>query len=85
MLGTSRSASSQEIKKAYLNKYSLSKLKEILGRGKAKKGMFEGDVENGELEIGQISAYLDSIKPAEDIINEIIQDFFITREKLNEY
>ena len=47
--------------------------------------MFEGDTDDGELEIGQISSYLDSIKPAKEIIKEIVNDFFKTRDKLNEY
>ena len=47
--------------------------------------MFEGDLDEGELEIGQISMYLRSIKSAKDIVDEIIQDFYNTRNKLNEY
>ena len=48
---------------------------EILGRARAKKGMFEGDLKEGELEIGQISGAIDEIKPAAEIVEEIIQDF----------
>lgn len=47
----------------------------LLGRGRAKKGMFEGDLIEGELEIGQISGMIDSILPAKDIIEEILRDF----------
>ena len=47
--------------------------------------MFEGDIDDGELEIGQISSYLDQIKPAKEIVMEIINDFYKTRNKLNEY
>ena len=75
----------KQIKKAYVEQSSLNTLKKILGRGRAKKGMFEGDVKLGELEIGQISSYLDSIKSAEEIVKEIIEEFYITRDKLNEY
>ena len=75
----------KQIKKAYVEKSSINTLKKILGRGRAKKGMFEGDVKLGELEIGQISSYLDSIKSAEEIVKEIIEEFYITRDKLNEY
>lgn len=46
-----------------------------LGKGRAKKGMFEGDMEQGELEIGQVSAMIDNIRPAADIVNEIWKDF----------
>ncbi len=47
----------------------------LLGRGKAKKGMFEGDIENGELEIGQVSAMLHDILPAGKIVEQIWSDF----------
>lgn len=50
-------------------------LQEILGRGRAKKGMFEGDLEVGELEIGQVSALINDIKPAAEIVQEIWTDF----------
>tara|TARA_Y100001978_G_C23651341_1_gene413606 strand:+ start:99 stop:1043 length:945 start_codon:yes stop_codon:yes gene_type:complete len=74
-----------KIQNAYLNKKDAEDLKNILGKGRAKKGMFEGDLDEGELEIGQISMYLQSIKSAKDIVDEIIQDFYYTRNKLNEY
>ena len=74
-----------KIQNAYLNKKDTEDLKNILGKGRAKKGMFEGDLDEGELEIGQISMYLQSIKSAKDIVDEIIQDFYYTRNKLNEY
>jgi enoyl-[acyl-carrier protein] reductase II len=51
------------------------KLQELLGRGRAKKGMFEGDLENGELEIGQVSALIDRIMPAADIVKEIWNEY----------
>jgi enoyl-[acyl-carrier protein] reductase II len=47
----------------------------FLGRGRAKKGMFEGDMKEGELEIGQVSALIDKIKPAAQIVHEIWKDF----------
>lgn len=50
-------------------------LKELLGRGRAKKGMFEGDLDEGELEIGQISGLIDEIKSAAEILQEIIDEF----------
>jgi len=75
----------KELEMAYLEKRSVLDLKQILGKGRAKKGMFEGDVDFGELEIGQISSYLDVIKSAKEIIEEIISDFYKTRDKLNEY
>ncbi|WP_294822558.1 nitronate monooxygenase [uncultured Flavobacterium sp.] len=50
-------------------------LKALLGRARAKKGMFEGDLEEGELEIGQIAGLIHEIKPAAAILNEMITDF----------
>jgi enoyl-[acyl-carrier protein] reductase II len=52
-----------------------SELKAILGRGRAKKGMFEGDLVEGELEIGQVSALIRKIQPASDIVKEIWDEF----------
>lgn len=54
---------------------TIEELKEILGRARAKKGMFEGDMEEGELEIGQISGYINEIKPAAEIVKEIVEEF----------
>ena len=56
-------------------------LKELLGRGRAKKGMFEGELEEGELEIGQIAGLIHEIKSVADIVNEVIQEFKITAKK----
>jgi enoyl-[acyl-carrier protein] reductase II len=50
-------------------------LAERLGKGRAKMGMFEGDMENGELEIGQVTAMIDTIQPAAEIVKEIWNDF----------
>jgi enoyl-[acyl-carrier protein] reductase II len=74
----------EKIEDAYLNQHSLKELKDLLGRGRAKKGMFEGDLDTGELEIGQIAAYLNNIKSAKNIIEEIMKDFHLTREQINE-
>lgn len=62
---------------------SVDELKEILGRARAKKGMFEGDLFEGELEIGQISSLIKEIKPAAEIINEIIQEYNATLKQIN--
>jgi enoyl-[acyl-carrier protein] reductase II len=66
---------------AYENGADTNELKELLGKGRAKKGMFEGDLENGELEIGQVSAILDTILPAADIISEMLSEY---REAIKE-
>lgn len=66
----------QKINSAEERGATKEELLEILGKGKAKKGMFEGDMENGELEIGQVSAIIHSIKPAGEIVEEIWQEFY---------
>jgi len=57
------------------NGASVEELTTLLGRARAKKGMFEGDLNEGELEIGQISGDINEIKAAADIVEEIIKDF----------
>jgi enoyl-[acyl-carrier protein] reductase II len=63
---------------------SAEELKALLGRGRAKLGMFEGNEIEGELEIGQVSALIQDIKPAAEILNEIVADFQIALKKLIE-
>ncbi len=57
-------------------------LTELLGRARAKKGMFEGDLNEGELEIGQVSAMIKEIKPAAEIVDEIYEEFRSTIAQL---
>lgn len=57
-------------------------LKELLGRARAKKGMFEGDLDEGELEIGQVAGIIHSIKPVQEIFDEIITEFQQEKEKM---
>jgi enoyl-[acyl-carrier protein] reductase II len=74
------------IKNAFYQKVSAAEekcatkeeLAELLGRARAKKGMFEGDLEEGELEIGQISGFIKDIKPAANILAEIWSEFALT-------
>lgn len=61
---------------------NMAQLVELLGRARAKKGMFEGDMEQGELEIGQVSAMLDEVKPAAQILTEIWEAFLEEKERL---
>ncbi|RZK77599.1 MAG: nitronate monooxygenase [Pedobacter sp.] len=61
---------------------SSEELKNLLGRSRSKLGMFDGDLEEGELEIGQIAAVLNKIKPAAEILKEIWQEFLVERERL---
>jgi len=64
-----------EVQAAELNGASPEILQQLLGRGRAKKGMFEGDLQQGELEIGQVSALIKKIMPAADIVHELWTDF----------
>lgn len=59
-------------------------LKKALGRGRAKKGMFEGDWDEGELEIGQVAAQIDAITPAAEIVQELIEEYTKTLNSLRE-
>ena len=73
----------QDIQVAYHENASPEKLKELLGRARAKKGMFEGDMIEGELEIGQVSTAITDIKPAAEIVDEIITEFHQTVNHLS--
>lgn len=61
---------------------SVEELKTILGRARAKKGMFEGDLEEGELEIGQVSALLKEIQPAGEVVQQLWNEFLDTQQRL---
>jgi enoyl-[acyl-carrier protein] reductase II len=60
----------------------IEQLTKILGRARAKLGMFEGDMEQGELEIGQVSAMLNEIKPASQILDKIWEEFLWEKDRL---
>lgn len=64
-----------DVQAAYARGASVDELKALLGRARAKRGMFEGDMEEGELEIGQVSAALDDILPAAVIVERIIAEY----------
>jgi len=64
-----------DLEHLYENGRNVEALKETLGRARAKRGMFEGDLEEGELEIGQISAMIDEILPAETVFRNLIKEF----------
>jgi enoyl-[acyl-carrier protein] reductase II len=65
----------EQIAAAEMSGASSEVLAQMLGRARAKKGMFEGDLEEGELEIGQISGYINEIKPAAQIVKEIVYEY----------
>ena len=73
----------KQIQDAYANNATIEDLKNLLGRGRAKKGMFEGDLEEGELEVGQVSAMIDTIMPVADIIDEIVEEFDLERNRVS--
>lgn len=64
-----------EVQDAYGKCATTDDLKALLGRARAKRGMFEGDLEDGELEIGQIVGLINEVKPVSEVMNEIIADF----------
>jgi enoyl-[acyl-carrier protein] reductase II len=65
----------QQVQAAELRGASANELRTLLGRARAKKGMFEGQLEEGELEIGQVSALLDRILPAKEIVKKVWAEF----------
>tara|TARA_B100000497_G_scaffold125022_1_gene160710 strand:+ start:67 stop:1017 length:951 start_codon:yes stop_codon:yes gene_type:complete len=65
----------QQVAAAEANGSDLEALSELLGRGRAKRGMFEGDLEEGELEIGQVSGTIDAIVPAAQVMEELVQGY----------
>jgi enoyl-[acyl-carrier protein] reductase II len=71
-----------DVVEAYNKDASPEELGALLGRGRAKKGMFEGDMDEGELEIGQVSAFIHQIKPAGDIVREMMEEYRQTRSNL---
>jgi enoyl-[acyl-carrier protein] reductase II len=73
---------SEKIEKAERMGAPVEELKAILGKKRAKQGIFEGDLEEGELEIGQISGSIHRIQPASEIIMEIWKEFLNTTERL---
>ena len=74
-----------QIKDAYSKNAGVIELKKILGKGRAKMGMFEGDLKNGELEIGQVSALLDDILPVSEIMSQIILEYEEAVLRINKF
>ena len=75
----------RELQELYLQNPSKEQLKQLLGRARAKKGMFEGDLEYGELEIGQISGFIDEIKPVKEVLDQIIDEFNLVKSLIYSY
>ncbi len=70
------------VQQHYSEGATLENLKELLGRGRAKKGMFEGDLIEGELEIGQVSGIINEIKSASEIVVDVMNEYQIAKEEL---
>ena len=73
----------QDVVRLYQSHPTQEDLKKLLGRARAKKGMFEGDLEEGELEIGQIAGLIDDILPVKEIIEQIITEFNIASKEMS--
>ena len=70
------------VQELYMNKASKEELSALLGRARAKLGMFEGDLDEGELEIGQIAGLIDSVKPAATIVQDLVKEFRQAQNKI---
>lgn len=71
-----------DVEALYKSAPTPEQLKELLGRARAKKGMFEGDLDEGELEIGQISGLIHDIKPVAEIVKEMVEEFVIAKKEV---
>jgi enoyl-[acyl-carrier protein] reductase II len=75
----------QDVQQLYTKCPTKEELAELLGRARAKRGMFEGDLVEGELEIGQIAGLIHDIKPAADIISEMVADFELAKNDVAKF
>lgn len=75
-----RNPSEQQVAEAESRCASKEELSALLGRGRSKQGMFLGDLQNGELEIGQCSAHINDIRSAKDIVDSMWREFTLLRE-----
>jgi len=72
-----------DVKELYKSAPTAEQLKELLGRARAKRGMFEGDLEEGELEIGQIAGLIHDIKPAAQIVADMMEEFEAAKKEVS--
>lgn len=70
----------RQVEEAERNCWDKARLEALLGRARSRRGMFEGDLENGELEIGQVSAQINEIKPAAGVVADMWEEFCDARE-----
>ncbi len=73
----------QEVQDLYRSSPTVEELKALLGRGRSKRGMFEGDLDDGELEIGQIAGLIHDVKPVSLIVNDLMREFEGAKSKVN--
>ena len=73
------------IQDVYAQGASVEELNQLLGRARAKRGMFEGDLDEGELEIGQVSSLIHDIKSASDIVKDMMQEFTIAKNDVTKF
>lgn len=71
----------QDLQALYATDPSIAEIKELLGRARAKRGMFEGDLEEGELEIGQVAGLINKVMPAAEIVAEILAEYEQTKKQ----
>jgi enoyl-[acyl-carrier protein] reductase II len=74
-----------DLQQLYAKCPTTEELSQFLGRARAKRGMFEGDLIEGELEIGQVAGLIHEIKPAADILFEIMTDFEDARKEVTKF
>lgn len=75
----------KDIELLYNSSASVQKIREFLGKSRAKKGMFEGDLVNGELEIGQVSSLINSVKPVADIVKDILAELDVAKRNFSDF
>jgi enoyl-[acyl-carrier protein] reductase II len=74
-----------EVQQLYSTGPTVEELKQLLGRARAKRGMFEGDLDDGELEIGQVSGLIHDIKPVSEIVSDLISEFELAKTQVAEF
>lgn len=75
----------EDVMRLYITNPTKEALQELLGRARAKRGMFEGDLEEGELEIGQIAGLIHDIKPAAQIVNDMVSEFEAAKKMVSHF
>jgi len=74
-----------DVQELYKTMPTIEEIKELLGRARAKRGMFEGDLVEGELEIGQIAGLINDIKPAAVIVKEMLEEYEMAKKEVMEF